>query len=105
MQRTINFVILTFLLIFLGAVSNMAYAIVEVKEDLYEDEIPPEFIIPSLVLFEKCTANILNRSIQLNSDGSFLLSNIPVPLGPMRARIVCEPASGVRNGQSSFLLR
>ena len=59
-------------------------------EDNYEDEIPAEFIIPELVNFEKCIATILNRSTQLNLDGTFFIPNIPVPVGAARVREDCR---------------
>ncbi len=74
---------------------SIADHVEEVNEGLVEDAIPDEFIIPELVNFELCTATILNRSSQLNPDGTFSVSNIPVPVGATRVRIVCEPGSGL----------
>lgn len=48
-------------------------------------------ITPALAqLNEDCTANILNRRIQVNPDGTFLIGNVPVTTGAFRVRIVCE---------------
>ncbi len=54
--------------------------------------------------FELCTVNVLNRNTQMNADGTFSLQNIPVPDSrSVRARVVCDPSSGVNRGQTAFV--
>lgn len=52
-----------------------------------------------------CTANILNRSVQVNGDGSFSIPNVPVTSdGLFRVRVVCKNADGTTTeGASDFL--
>ena len=55
-------------------------------------------------LNEECIASILNRSVQVNPDGTFALPNVPVPLGAFRVRVVCDRGNGtVEIGQSAFV--
>lgn len=58
------------------------------------------------VLNEDCTANVLNRRIQVNPKGTFSIGNIPVPFGgAFRVRIVCDRASGLtERARSEFLV-
>src|SRR5207244_9733196 len=51
-----------------------------------------------------CTATALNRLTQVNPDGSFLLNNVPVPVGAFRVRIVCERNGKVERAHSAFVL-
>ncbi len=44
-------------------------------------------------LDENCTVSVLNRNVQVNSDGSWVLPNVPANFGQVRARATC-----VRNG-------
>ncbi len=48
-----------------------------------------------LVLDETCVVNILNRTVQVKSDGTFFLTNVPSFMGRVRARATC-----VRDGVS-----
>src|SRR5713101_2814930 len=52
-----------------------------------------------------CTANILNRSVQVNPDGTFSIPNVPVDSGGLvRCRVVCKNADGTTTeGASGFL--
>jgi Carboxypeptidase regulatory-like domain/Bacterial TSP3 repeat len=60
---------------------------------------PPPFSIN-----DKCTATLLNRSIQISSDGTFALPNIPVDQGFYRVRIVCtNPNHTTTEAASAFL--
>ncbi len=54
-------------------------------------------------LGESCTATILNRTVQVDSNGTFSISNVPVPPGAFRARIVCESGQGAGRAQSQFV--
>jgi hypothetical protein len=40
-------------------------------------------------LNENCTVNIMNRTVQVQSDGSWALPNIPSFMGRVRARVTC----------------
>ena len=50
-----------------------------------------------------CTATALNRLVQVDDDGTFVLPNMPVPLGAFRVRVVCERNTGVDRGTSPFV--
>ena len=57
------------------------------------------------VLNEECIANILNRTVQVNRDGTFAIPNVPVPQGAFRVRVVCDRADGTTDvGQSPFVM-
>ena len=56
----------------------------------------------SVSLDENCVATLLNRTVQVNPNGSFALGNIPIPTGPTRVRIVCENDDGLQRAQSLF---
>jgi len=60
--------------------------------------------VPPFRLDENCLATVLNRTIQINSDGTFTLGNVPVPAGVFRVRVVCEQSGRVGRGQSPFVL-
>ena len=49
------------------------------------------------VLNQYCVVSILNRTVQVNADGSWILPNVPANLGPVRARATC-----VQNGVTTF---
>ncbi len=55
--------------------------------------LPP---VPSL-LDDTCVVSVLNRSTQVNRDGSWILPTIPANFGPVRARATC-----LRNGVAVF---
>jgi len=55
-------------------------------------------------LNENCIATVLNRQVQINSNGTFALGNVPVPAGAFRVRVVCDfGEEGVKRGQSAFV--
>ena len=65
---------------------------------LHPGTAPPVPIqIASPPLNESCTATVLNRLVQVNPNGTFLLANVPVPPGSFRVRVVCE-----RNGKTEI---
>jgi hypothetical protein len=43
----------------------------------------------------ECTASVLNRTVRVQSDGTWLLPNVPALFGPTRARITCVDENGV----------
>lgn len=51
----------------------------------------------SAQLNENCVVSVLNRNVQVNHDGTWVLPNIPASFGQVRARATC-----VQNGVTSF---
>jgi len=49
------------------------------------------------VLNQSCIVAVLNRTVQVNADGSWVLPNVPANFGPIRARATC-----VQNGVTTF---
>src|SRR5215216_6021887 len=47
-------------------------------------------------LDENCTVSVLNRTVRVNPDGSWVLPNVPANFGQVKARATC-----VRNGVTS----
>ena len=65
------------------------------------------FIIssPNIVfsqLNENCTVSVLNRTVKVKPDGSWILPNVPSTIGQVRARKVCVMGGITRAGQSDF---
>src|ERR1019366_1434727 len=48
-------------------------------------------------LDQNCTVSVLNRTVPVNADGSWVLPNIPANIGAVKARATC-----VRNGVTIF---
>src|SRR5215470_13195495 len=48
-------------------------------------------------LNQDCTVSVLNRTVQVNPDGSWVLPNVPANFGQVKARATC-----VRNGVTTF---
>lgn len=59
---------------------------------------------PELGFVEACTVQILNQTVHVKADGSWILPNIPSNGGQVRARLNCESALGTRTGQSDFFV-
>jgi len=59
---------------------------------------------PASPLDSGCLALAMNRSAQVNPDGTFLVNNVPSTLGLVRVRFVCARASGILGGQTGFLM-
>lgn len=38
-----------------------------------------------------CTASVLNRTVQVNDDGSFFIGDVPAEPGLFRVRVECTP--------------
>jgi hypothetical protein len=49
-----------------------------------------------------CTVSALNRTAAVQSDGSWVLPNVPSTVGPTRVRATCVDGSVVRSGQSEY---
>ena len=70
------------------------------------------FIISLLLLFnysvshaqlnENCTVRVLNRTANVQPDGTFTLPNVPSNMGQVRARATCVENGITRSGQSDF---
>ncbi len=56
-------------------------------------------------LTEHCTVSILNRTVQVKPDGTWVLPNVPASFGKVRARATCVDGGITRTGQTdSFLI-
>ena len=53
-------------------------------------------------LNEHCTVSVLNRTVQVKPDGSWVLPNIPANFGQVRARATCVENGVTRSGQSDL---
>lgn len=51
---------------------------------------------------ENCTVSILNRTVQVLADGSWVLPNVPTNIGLVRARVTCVENGITRSGQSEY---
>ena len=51
-------------------------------------------------LNQSCTISVLNRNVQVNPDGTWVLANIPANQGRVRARATCILNGLTRFGQS-----
>ncbi|MGB0387636.1 MAG: choice-of-anchor D domain-containing protein [Ardenticatenaceae bacterium] len=75
------------------------------QEDALDREPSDNVINTEDELHEGCVVSILNRTAKVQEDGSWRLSNIPVGLGPVRARFTCLESDGrTRSGQSDFFV-
>ncbi len=54
-------------------------------------------------LHENCVVSAFNRTAVVQSDGSWVLPNLPSNLGRVRIRATCTEAGAVRSGQSPFV--
>src|SRR5437763_5171934 len=53
-------------------------------------------------LNQNCTVSVLNRNVQVNPDGSWVLPNIPANFGPVKARATCVQNGVTTFGESAF---
>lgn len=56
----------------------------------------------SAQLDERCTVSLLNRTAQVQADGSWRLDNVPANFGSVRVRATCVDAGSTRSGQSDY---
>ncbi len=54
-------------------------------------------------LDDHCIVSVLNRSIQVNADGTWIVPNIPAGFGPVRFRATCVWAGVTMTGQSDLI--
>ncbi len=55
-------------------------------------------------LNENCTVSVLNRTVQVKPDGTWVLPNLPANLGRVRARATCTDGGITRSGQTDYFL-
>src|SRR5262249_9001801 len=66
-----------------------------------KDPPPPP---PPFAINQNCTATLLNRSIQINPDGTFAIPNVPVDQGSYRVRVLCKtPDQPTPEAASAFI--
>ncbi|HZM91330.1 MAG TPA: Ig-like domain-containing protein [Blastocatellia bacterium] len=53
-------------------------------------------------LDDKCTVSVLNRTVRVNADGSWVLPNIPASFGQVKARATCVRDGVTTSGESAF---
>lgn len=53
-------------------------------------------------LDENCTVSVLNRTVRVNPDGSWVLPNIPANFGQIKARATCVKNGATTFGESDF---
>src|SRR5690242_1467231 len=53
-------------------------------------------------LDQNCVVSVLNRTVQANPDGSWVILNVPANLGQVRARATCVRDGATSTGQSDF---
>src|ERR1700754_3138991 len=53
-------------------------------------------------LNQDCTVSVLNRNVQVNPDGSWVLPNIPANFGQVKARATCVQSGVTISGESDF---
>ena len=52
-------------------------------------------------LDENCTVSVLNRTVRVNPDGSWVLPNVPANFGPVKARATCTQNGVTTLGESA----
>lgn len=53
-------------------------------------------------LNQNCVISVLNRNVQVNADGTWVLPNIPANFGRVRARATCVENGVTTSGQSDY---
>src|SRR6266852_2562199 len=53
-------------------------------------------------LNQNCTVSVLNRTVPVNPDGSWVLPNIPANFGQVKARATCIQNGKTISGESAF---
>ena len=51
---------------------------------------------------QDCTVSVLNRTVQVNPDGSWVLPNIPANFGQVKARATCVRNGITTSGESDY---
>jgi len=87
--------------LFLGFCGTVAWAqAIDIDSDSGDG---PDSFPGQLTFVETCTASALNRSIDFKPGFPFEISNLPVPDGFYRIRVICETAEGNVLGQTELL--
>ncbi len=55
-------------------------------------------------LDENCTVSVLNRTVRVNHDGTWVLPNIPANFGQVKARATCVRDGVTTSGESDFFI-
>ena len=59
--------------------------------------------ITATTLDDNCVINILNRTVQVDAQGGWFLTNVPSNMGQVRARATCQTDDGrTVSGQSDY---
>ncbi len=53
-------------------------------------------------LNQNCVVSVLNRTVQVNADGTWVLPNVPANFGPVRARATCVNGGVTTFGESAY---
>lgn len=56
----------------------------------------------ALILDETCIISILNRTVNVQPDGTWFVSNIPSTMGQVRARATCVREGNTLNGETDY---
>ena len=56
----------------------------------------------AMVLDHRCSVNIMNRTVQVQADGTWEMNNVPSFMGRVRARATCVNSGVTTSGQSEF---
>lgn len=64
--------------------------------------IAPLSVVADVVLNENCSINILNRTIQVQEDGSWAMPNTPSFMGRIKARATCLVDGQTISGESDY---
>ncbi len=59
--------------------------------------------IASAQLNENCTISVLNRTVNVDSDGNWQLNNVPSNMGQVRVRVTCTEDGKTVSGQSEYV--
>src|SRR5690348_1915891 len=51
-----------------------------------------------------CVVSILNRTVEVQPDGTWVLPNVPANIGQVRARATCIDNGTTKSGQSDFFI-
>src|SRR5450432_3178820 len=53
-------------------------------------------------LNQNCTVSVLNRTVPVNADGTWVLPNVPANFGQVKARATCVQNGVTISGESAF---
>jgi hypothetical protein len=53
-------------------------------------------------LNQNCTVSVLNRNVQVNRDGTWVLPNVPANVGQVKARATCVQNGVTTSGESAY---